>query len=248
MTKTIRFILVSLMIWAGSAAVVAQDNARPKKIIIIEDYFFNSLPVASSEITGMTMISTPNGTKATGITLAHPLPEAAIKYAVPDDSVPEAAELKERFAEAKVIPLQMSSEEKVKAGTKFPEFTAVDIDGKEWSNADVAGKPMVLNLWFTGCGPCRAEMPEFSQWKNEMPDVMFFAATYEDADRARPVIEKQGFNWIALINDTQFKEWVGGKGYPMTIVVDKTGIITHVEYGSSPVQREELKKQIEAVR
>jgi thiol-disulfide isomerase/thioredoxin len=107
---------------------------------------------------------------------------------------------------------------------------------------------MVLNLWFTGCGPCRAEMPELSQWKTEMPDVMFFAATYEDAATARPVVERQGFNWIQLVGDTQFKEWIDESGYPLTVVVDKAGNVTHVEHGTSPVQRETLKQKIQEVR
>jgi peroxiredoxin len=141
-----------------------------------------------------------------------------------------------------------ASDSKVAVGDKFPAFTATDVDGKTWSNNDVAGAPMVLNLWFTGCGPCRAEMPELSQWKLEMPDVMFFSATYEDAAKARSVIEKQDFNWIPLVNDTQFKEWIDDSGYPMTIVVDKSGTITHIEHGTSPVQREQLKQQIQSVR
>ena len=231
--RSIRCLLAILALTVGFVATT-QNTPKKRKFVIIENYFFKSIPVASSQITGMSMVSTPNGTKATGVILANPLPEAA--------------EHKARFAEAKVLKLKTAIDETVEIGSKFPEFKAVDIDGKEWSTADVAGKPMVLNLWFTGCGPCRSEMPELSQWKNEMPDIMFFSATYEDADRARPVIERQGFNWIPLVNDTQFKEWIGAQGYPMTIVVDKAGTIVHVEYGTSPVQREELKKIIESVR
>lgn len=237
-----------LLLAAMSIATAYPEDKKSQKILIIEDYFFRKLPVASSEVTGVSMISTPSGTKATGITLANPLPQAALKYAVPSDSVPEADELKQRFAEAKVMFLRPSVEKTVETGTKFPMFEAYDMDGHKWTDADISGKAMVLNLWFTGCGPCCAEMSELSQWKDEMPDVMFFSATYENAERARPVIEKHGFNWIHLVNDNQFKNWIGGQGYPMTIVVDKSGIITHVEYGTSAVQREELKKQIEAVR
>ena len=132
----------------------------------------------------------------------------------------------------------------INEGDKFPEFSATDINGKIWTNADVKGKVMVLNLWFTGCRPCRAEMPELSKWKDEMPDAMFLSATYENAERAKPVIESQGFNWIALINDTQFAEFIGSIGYPMTIVVDKAGFITMIEYGTSPTQRTKLKEEI----
>jgi hypothetical protein len=81
-----------------------------------------------------------------------------------------------------------------------------------------------------------------------MPDVMFFSSTFEDAATARPVLEKQGFSWIPLVKDTQFKEWIDETGYPLTIVVDKSGIISHIEHGTSPLQRETLKQKIQEVQ
>ncbi len=232
----------------GLALSVTAKNIE--NILIIDGHFFEEMPVAAAGITGMSRISTPNGTNAMLITLSTPLPEAALKYAVSAEDVPEAEDLLKRAAAAKVMSLSIGqpTETKINVGQKFPEFSAKDINGKIWTNEDVAGKVMVLNLWFTGCGPCRSEMPELSQWKNEMPDVMFFSATYEDAETAQPVIEKQGFNWIALVNDTQFKEWIDSNGYPLTIVVDKSGAIAHIEHGTSPVQRETIKAKIRSIR
>ena len=77
---------------------------------------------------------------------------------------------------------------------------------------------------------------------------MFFSSTYENANRAKPILEAQKFNWIPLVNDTQLKKYVGAKGYPMTIVIDKNGIIAKIEYGTSPTQREELKATIQQLR
>ena len=127
-------------------------------------------------------------------------------------------------------------------------FLATDIDGKQWTREDVKGKVMVLNLWYSGCAPCRAEMPELSTWKNEMPDVMYFSATYESAEVARPIVEKQEFNWTHLVDNTQFKEFIGSNDYPMTIIVDKAGVVSMIEHGTSPTQRAELKKNIEELR
>lgn len=229
---------------------ICASAASNEIIIIIDGHFFNEVPVAASEINGMRRISTPSGGNAMLISLASPLPEAALKYAVPSNEIPDADELLSTAKNTKIITVTMSADadEKISVGDKFPQFSATDINGKVWSNTDVAGKAMVLNLWFTGCGPCRAEMPELSKWKDEMPDVMFFSSTYEDAEKARPVIEKQGFNWIPLVNDTQFKEWIGTAGYPLTIVVDKNGTIAHIEHGTSPLQRETLKQKILNVR
>lgn len=239
--------IVASCLLSGALCVMAQSQER---IILIDGHFFAEMPVDASEITGMKMIATASGTKAILFQLAHPLPEAALKYALATADVPEAAELLKQAQGTKLrsVTVAQPSSTKIAVGDRFPQFTATDMDGRTWTNADVEGKAMVLNLWFTGCGPCRAEMPELSQWKAEMPDVMFFAATYEDAATARPVVERQGFSWIQLVGDTQFKEWIDESGYPLTVVVDKAGKVTHVEHGTSPVQRETLKQKIQEVR
>lgn len=249
--KTKKFILTvfTLLLAVG---IQAQTNPSPKKIIIIDGHFFNQIPVARENVAKVYILNAPSGTIAVGVELSTPLPKKALQYSVPIEQIPEGKLLLQRYNEAKGankgINISFKNEPGLKAGNKFPDFSATDIQGRKWTNADVKGKVMVLNLWFTGCGPCRSEMPELSEWKNEMPDVMFFSSTYEDADTARPVLEKQRFNWIPIVNDTQFKEFVGSNGYPMTIIIDKEGIISKVEYGTSPLQREELKEKIQSLR
>jgi len=48
--------------------------------------------------------------------------------------------------------------------------------------ADYRGKVLLVNLWATWCGPCRAETPELVQIYNEFKDrnVEFVALTNED--------------------------------------------------------------------
>lgn len=247
--KSIKFLFIAMVI----ALVVnanAQESQKTQKIYIIEGYFFNEIPVDMSLSTGLMSISTANGTQAYGITLKEPLPKEAKQYAIPKEQIPESDILLEMFNEkqSRMINFSLSREEIIKVSDVFPKFSAHDINGKEWNNADIEGKIMVLNCWFTGCGPCRAEMPELSQWKLEMPDVMFFSATYESPKTALPVLENTGFNWIHLVDDRQFKEYIGTNGYPMTIIVDKDGKIVQIEYGTSPMQRKRLKETIESLR
>lgn len=250
--KSLRLLFVFTALMFLSLSVNAQTVNGKQKLLIIEGHFFNEIPVAKDLISKINIVSTPSGTKAMGLTLSKPLPEEALKYEIPKDKVKDADELLQRLKETKdnsmTISFNASETPLLKEGDAFPEFTATDINGKTWTNADVKGKVMVLNLWFTGCAPCRAEMPILSTWKDEMPDVMFFSSTYEDAEKAKPVLEQQKFNWIPLINDKQFKKYIGTKGYPLTVVVGKNGKIAKVEYGTSPVQREEVKKKIEELR
>lgn len=247
--KIFRYLIAAVAI-VLSVGGFAEEIKKYDKLYILDGYFFSEIPVDMSLLDGMISIQTANGVKAFGMTLKEPLPEEAKKYAIPKEGIPEADIMLDMYNEQKgrMIRFSTGKVKTIRVGDKFPRFTARDIEGKTWTDADVAGKVMVLNCWFTGCGPCRAEMPELSEWKNEMPDVMFFSSTYEKPETARPVLERTGFNWIPLVNDTQFKEYIGANGYPMTIVVDKNGTVAQIEFGTSPLQREKLKQTINSLR
>ena len=246
--RTIRNLLLTVVISIITIFCANAQSSKSQKLIVIDGHFFNEMPVSKQSIAKMHMLQTPNGTMALGLELSIELSEEALKHALPLEQVPEADVLLQRYNEAKSasssLNVVIAKKSMLKVGDKFPDFTATDINGKQWTQEDIKGKVMVLNLWFSGCGPCRAELPELSTWKNEMPDVMFFSATYESAEIARPIIEKQGFNWIHLIDNTQFKEFVGNNGYPMTIIVDKAGVVSMIEFGTSPTQRTKLKEEI----
>ena len=136
------------------------------------------------------------------------------------------------------------SQLKDKEGEPFPQFSEKDMDGRTWTNDSVKGRVMVLNLWYSGCGPCRAEMPILSEWKNQLPGVMFFSATYHDAETAKRITDKHHFTWTHLIEAKDMMAWIGTEGFPLTIVVDKKGIVRHTVHGTNEDKRAELLAKI----
>ncbi len=148
--------LILAVIWGMIAFCIAAQEALPhKKIIIIDGKFFYNLPEGVAKMKTpdgikFFMVSTPNGTKAVGIKMPEPLTNEVLRDTIPMVHVPEAAELLRRFEEAKSSSdgIKISSgktEPLLKEGTKFPDFTSTDIDGRIWSNADVKDKVMVLS-------------------------------------------------------------------------------------------------------
>ena len=131
-----------------------------------------------------------------------------------------------------------------KEGEPFPQFSEKDMDGRTWTNDSVKGRVMVINLWYSGCGPCRAEMPILSEWKEQLPGVMFFSATYHDAETAKRITDKHHFTWTHLVEAKDMMAWIGYEGFPLTIVVDKKGIVRHAVHGTNETKREELLAKI----
>jgi thiol-disulfide isomerase/thioredoxin len=54
-----------------------------------------------------------------------------------------------------------------------------DLNGKAIDLGDIAGKPMVIELWATWCGPCRKQREHMHAMSQEYPDVAFVAASVD---------------------------------------------------------------------
>lgn len=50
-------------------------------------------------------------------------------------------------------------EEAISKGRIAPEIAALDASGGQVKLADARGKAVLVSFWFTGCGPCAAELP-----------------------------------------------------------------------------------------
>ncbi|WP_431679194.1 TlpA family protein disulfide reductase [Kitasatospora sp. KL5] len=114
-----------------------------------------------------------------------------------------------------------------------PDITGKTLDGKPVSLSDHKGKVVVLNIWGSWCGPCRAEgknLQEVSQ-KYESQGVQFLGINTRDVNPANAVrFEQQtGITYPSLYDPdgTQILRFPKGslnpQSIPTTIVVDREG-------------------------
>lgn len=127
--------------------------------------------------------------------------------------------------------------------TVYENAGAYDENGERIESfklSDFRGQVVVLNYWFTSCDPCKAELPDFAEIsaKPEYSDVVFIVIHSCTTSATKAEIEGvmreelKASDWnIIFTHDTKEQytyEKLGGKNnaYPMTVILDKEGVIT----------------------
>lgn len=120
--------------------------------------------------------------------------------------------------------------------TKFPAFTAVDLEGNTVTEGIFAQKDLtVLNIWGTFCNPCVGEMPELGEWAKEMPDNVQMVGLIidingeedtEHRDLAVDITSNAGADFTQIIANQDFAPVLKDVlGVPTTMFIDKDGNI-----------------------
>ncbi|MDR6783986.1 thiol-disulfide isomerase/thioredoxin [Pedobacter africanus] len=138
----------------------------------------------------------------------------------------------------------------LKPGGPAFAFSYPDKDGKTVTMADLKGKVILVDVWATWCGPCKAEIPHLKKLEEEMKgtDVQVVSISVDEA--------KDKEKWLKMIKD----ENLGGlqlfatgwgdiakyyqiKGIPRFMVFDRNGKIVTTD--SPRPSNPELKKLLE---
>ena len=142
------------------------------------------------------------------------------------------------------------------AGKLASDFTYPDRDGKLVSLSDFRGKVVVVDVWATWCGPCRAEIPHLLKLEKEMrgKDVVFIGVSVDeqkDYKKWLEALEQEGLEGIQLFANGKNKQGRDKimndykiKGIPRFMVFDKKGKVVTINSPrpSSPELKSLLQK------
>ena len=119
-------------------------------------------------------------------------------------------------------------------GSKLPYFDLKDNYGKTINSEQFQGKPLVLNLWYTTCVPCVLEMPDLNTLKKEhaLSGVSFLSMTFDDPQTVNAFLKKHRFDFPVATGAKAYLDKMT-TAYPMTLFIDKTGVIKYVVNGAS---------------
>jgi len=104
-----------------------------------------------------------------------------------------------------------------------PEFALSSLQGESVKLSDFGeDEVVVLNFWFTTCGPCRHEIPELTKYHEAHPEVPLLGISV-DALPLRQLAgrsEKLGITYTVLHDErSQVAAAYGVRIFPTTIVV-----------------------------
>lgn len=121
-------------------------------------------------------------------------------------------------------------------GKKCPKFYTRTIENKKISSKKniESGKIMVLNFWFTTCGPCKMEIPKLNELKEvykDDPNVEFIAFGLDDKYEIEKFLKKYPLKFD-IVDEGR---WIANKfeitSYPTNIIIDQKGTVQFFEIG-----------------
>ncbi len=118
-------------------------------------------------------------------------------------------------------------------GKTAPQVTSRDLDEKPTKLSDLKGKVVVLDIWATWCGPCRAMIPHEREMVEKLKDKPFALISISADDKKETLtefLEKEKMPWThwwegrrdgGIINDWNVRF------FPTIYVIDAKGVIRH---------------------
>jgi len=139
-------------------------------------------------------------------------------------------EKKQRFNLAKETAIEAAIE---KIGTTAPKYSARSLDGKKLKSKEMDGKVVVLNFWFTTCGPCKKEIPQLNELREKYKDknVEFIAVSYEAEYKLSEFLEQHPFTYDIVEDGKWIVDKFEIKSYPSNIIIDQNGTIQFYKIG-----------------
>jgi thiol-disulfide isomerase/thioredoxin len=108
-----------------------------------------------------------------------------------------------------------------------PPWEAVDLTGKKWTSAQLAGKTVLVNLWATWCGPCVAEHPYLQKLYHRLKgrgDVVILTFNVDDeAGLVQPYINERKYTFPVLLAKDLVRSVLTEVSIPRNWLLDRGG-------------------------
>lgn len=137
---------------------------------------------------------------------------------------------------ASIISPTDHSNANYKVGSTMGAFTLTDTDGVSYTLSELlqTKKLVVLNFWFTACGPCNSEFPHFEAVYQKYKDQIALLALdpIDNEASIRNFKENNPYTFPMLSDSVKLAQGFGVIAYPTTVIISPSGTIQKIEVGA----------------
>ncbi len=124
----------------------------------------------------------------------------------------------------------------VEIGGTLREATMQGLSGPSRKLSEFRGKPLIINVWASWCGPCRQEMGSLERLARSKGGKQFTVigiSTDDYPEAARAFMKRSGTSFSHFIDSKLMLEnMLGAERLPLTLLVDANGKVLGKYYGA----------------
>jgi thiol-disulfide isomerase/thioredoxin len=124
----------------------------------------------------------------------------------------------------------------VEVGATLREATMRGLNGPARKLSQYRGRPLLINVWASWCGPCKQEMGSLERlaWRDEAKQFTLIGISTDDSERAAQNYLMRSNATITHYIDTalEMENMLGADRLPLTVLVDAKGKVLGKYYGA----------------
>jgi thiol-disulfide isomerase/thioredoxin len=121
-------------------------------------------------------------------------------------------------------------------GDSLRDATLQGLNGAPRKLSEFRGKPLIINMWASWCGPCRAEMASLERlaWLDPAGQFTVIGISTDDyPEQAMSLLRKSNATISQFIDSKLLMEnMLGAKRLPLTVLIDANGRVLEKIYGA----------------
>lgn len=149
------------------------------------------------------------------------------------------------FLSTGLITPKLDSKERLEQNFDF-RGKFQDFDGNPILLEDYRGKTLLINLWASWCGPCRAEMPHLSELYKSLsdrPDIQFLMIGLDqDFEKGKKLIQSKNWSFPTAHASFGLNPDLQSESIPTTLVISPEGKIVFYEEGMNNFNTADFKQ------